>query len=233
MPYRRSYPSKPIASTKESQHPVRKRRPMQKMSLAQLAMQVKSLQKDIEYKVQDTGLTVTAGVAGLSTTPQVVLFNGLNQGDDYNERIGRQVKFSSIYQRISLAANTSAAQPHFVRYILFWYKDPSGAAPTPLQMFGSATPGVNSMLNLNVRKDFVILKDFIWALTPISGGEGLYHENFYLKSSQQTIYNSGNAGTIADIDSYALYAFIWTDTAASATESPGIQVQSRLRYTDN
>lgn len=183
---------------------------------------------NVEYKVQDTNQP-SATVNG---TPTVTLFNALQRGDDYNQRNGRSVKWTSIYQRITAQSSATATTPHYIRYILFWYKDASGVAPTPLQMFGAAAPSINQMMNLNVRKDFIILYDKVIKCNPVTGGSSSNFLKIYKKCSQHTIFNAGNLGTIADIESGALYAFTWSDTSVGI-EMPIMTVQSRLRYIDN
>jgi len=197
---------------------------------AQLWKDVKLIKSavNVEYKVQDT----TQGLTNITTTPVVTLFNGLLRGDDFNQRNGRMVKWTSIYQRITGQSVVTAAVPHYIRYILFWYKDPSGVAPNATQMFGTATPSINAMMNLNVRKDFIILTDMVMRCNPVAGGSSSNFRKIYKKTSMHTVFNGGNAGSIADIESGALYAFTWSDTA-TAGELPQMTVQSRLRYVDN
>lgn len=197
---------------------------------AQLWKDVKMIKSavNVEYKVQDTNQPL----ATVNGTPTVTLFNALQRGDDYNQRNGRSVKWTSIYQRITANSSTTATAPHYIRYVLFWYKDPSATAPTPTQMFGAAAPGINSMMNLNVRKDFVILADLVIKCNPVTGGSSSNFRKIYKKTGMHTIFNASNLGTIADIESGALYAFTWSDTSVGA-EMPLMTVQSRLRYVDN
>lgn len=183
---------------------------------------------NVEYKVQDTNQPL----ATVNQTPTVTLFNALQRGDDYNQRNGRSVKWTSIYQRITAQSSATATSPHYIRYILFWYKDASGVAPTPLQMFGAAAPGLNSMMNLNVRKDFIILYDRVIKCNPVTGGSSSNFLKIYKKCNMHTIFNASSLGTIADIESGALYAFTWSDTS-TGIEMPTLTVQSRLRYVDN
>lgn len=183
---------------------------------------------NVEYKVQDT----TSGPISISSTPIVTLFNGLLRGDDFNQRNGRSVKWTSIYQRMTFEAINTATAPQFVRYILFWVKDPSAAAPTALQMFGTATPNINAMTNLNLRKDFIILLDKVYPLNVYNGGGSLQMDKYYKKTNMHTIFNAGNTGSITDIESGALYAMFWSSTA-TVSERPAGTIQSRCRYVDN
>lgn len=197
---------------------------------AQLYRDVKMLKNaiNVEYKVQDTNQPL----GNVNITPTVTLFNALQLGNDYNQRNGRQVKWTSIYQRLTCQSQSTATVPHYIRYILFWYKDPSASAPTPTQMFGTAAPGINQMMNLNVRKDFIILVDKVFKCNPVTGGSSSNFFKIYKKTNMHTVFNASSLGTIADIESGALYAFTWSDTS-TGIEMPNLTVQSRLRYVDN
>jgi hypothetical protein len=183
---------------------------------------------NVEYKVMEAG----PALASIGTTPSVQLCNGTARGDDYSQRNGRSVKWASIFHRMTVQSNPASTSPHALRFILFWYKDPSGVAPTPLQMFGSATPSINQMMNLNVRKDFEILEDKIVTLNPVTGGPSFKYNNKYIKCNKHTIYNAGSTGLIGDIESNALYYFVFSDTAVLA-EQPYFQIQVRSRFIDN
>lgn len=183
---------------------------------------------NVEFKVHEA----SPALAVVSSTPTVQLCNGLARGDDYTQRNGRSVKWTSIFHRATFQSNALGTIPHAVRFILFWYKDPSGVAPTPLQMFGTATPGINQMMNLNVRKDFNIIADKTFTLNPINGGASFRYFNKYYKTGMHTIFNAGSTGLVSDIESNALYYFVWSDTAV-VNEQPYFQIHVRSRYVDN
>lgn len=191
-----------------------------------LARVVRDLQANVEYKSQDTFTAITPGSA-----PVVTYWSGLLRGDDIGNRIGRQVTWKSIYQRMTIQAVATVTIPHFIRYILFWYKDPSGTAPTPTQMFGAAAPNINAMMNLNTRKDFVILKDQVYRYSPVVGDQSNVFKKIYLKTNVKSIYNAGNTGNITDQESWALYSFTWCETNVAA-ELASVQIQGRNRFVD-
>lgn len=226
MPYRRTYKKK-----KSYRRRGAARGKIYGAAAGQLWKDVKMLKSmiNVEYKVNEA--STIAGSAG--NTPNVLTLTNLIQGTDYNQRNGRSVKWTSIYSRLNFVAAAGAVAPSTVRCILFWCKDPSGVAPTPLQMFGSATPNINAMMNLNVRKDFNIVKDFIVTISPVTGaGTPLVFRKLFKKVSQHTIYNAGNTGTIADQESYSLHWFIWGSNTL-AGNWPVFDVTTRLRYIDN
>ena len=196
----------------------------------QLYKDVKLLKSmlNVEYKVVDTAIVQQS----IPQTPIVTIYNPLQLGTDYTQRNGRQVKFTSLYHRITFQAPATQNIPQFVRFVLFWYKDPSGTAPTPLQMFGSASPNINNMMNLNTRKDFIILEDEILRIDSNSAGSPSQLLNKYFKLDQHTIYGNTSLGTIADIESYALCSFCWS-TGVGAPQQPIIEATVRMRYLDN
>jgi len=197
----------------------------------QLWKDVKMLKSivNVEYKVAEQ--STVGGAVG--NTPNVLTLNALQRGDDYNQRNGRSVKWTSLYSRMTFTANSTATAPVYVRAVLFWAKDPDAVAPTPTQMFGVATPSVNAMMNLNLRKDFVILRDMLIKVVPPTGaGEQSQFRKLFLKLNQHTIYNAGNIGNITDIESYSLHWFIW-GSSPTASNYPTFDIQNRLRFVDN
>jgi len=180
-----------------------------------------------ERKVQDTFYNGTVGTAGAIT-----LFNGLVQGLDNVNRIGRQVTNKSIYQRMTINVGAGAAANQNLRLMLMWVKDPSQTAPTLTTVFGTATPGVNQMMNLNYRNDYVVLLDKTYTLSPLSGGPSCRFDKIYKKCNMKTIYNANNTGGISDIEAGALYIVLLSDVAI-AGNGPNVTIQSRVRFVDN
>lgn len=187
---------------------------------------LKSLTKP-EFKWQDTYNTWNA-----TTAVRFDLLNGLQQGLDAVNRIGREVNWKSFFCRYVVEANTTATNSRQVRLVLVWVKQPNGIALTALQLFGTATPLMNNMFNLNSRGDFKILHDMNIVVSPPAGSPSAIYKKHYQKCQFNTIFNAGNAGTVADIDKGAYYLVSYSSTAV-AGELPVISFQQRSRYLDS
>jgi len=168
-------------------------------------------------------------------------------GVGFENRIGRKTTATQIYIRGKIgienamgtavaAFNTPAQQ---LRMILFVDMQSNGTAPTQAELL--STTGPSAQLNPNSRDRFKILKDKVWVFDPyISGGDSFNRTIASLKIFKklpniETIYrNSAGAGTVADIQTGAIYIFWLGDQAASANPIAGATAFiSRVRYLDN
>lgn len=197
-----------------------------------------------EKKVSDT----SAGVVQVNTTGVITLLHLPVLGSDYNQRVGRKTLVKSIYIRgrvlteasnqvIGTAVLTTSLQ---ARMILLVDKQPNGAAPAVTDVLVTAEPA--SQLNLNNRDRFSILKDKQWSFDPYSYttasgvasmSRQIYSLKCYKKCNVETIFNSTNGGTIADINSGAIY-LMWIGSGAAGTNTDcNAYISARCRYLDN
>lgn len=180
----------------------------------------------------------------INTGGSFTLLNGCIQGSDYSNRIGRKILNASIYIRgivhpeVPAGAATSLTQ--LARMIVFVDMQPNGAAPAVTDLLNSANS--SSQLNLNNRDRFKILRDETYSLgaTTWAAGPALVAAqsptvadvNVFKKLSVETIFNAGNAGTIADMNSGAIYMFwIGNQPAGAGTDGSAI-VSTRIRFLD-
>ena len=194
---------------------------------------------------------IDVGVAtyNIHTTGSFTLLNGSVQGTDFNNRIGRKIICKSVFIRgwvgaevatAALAAGSNESLVQQWRMIIFIDMQPNASAPSVTDLLVSADP--TSQLNLNNRDRFMVVKDKTFmgqnfgkaftAATGIMGSDNSARNVKVFKSlNLETIYNSGNAGTIADINSGALYMF-WIGTRASGTTDGNAILSTRVRFID-
>lgn len=191
----------------------------------QLAKDVWTLKNliNVEFKSSDIyNSTQTAPLAGA-----LVLVNHLTKGDDYNNRDGRQVRFKSLFLNGRVIMHASATHTA-VRMVVFIDKQPNGVVPTATDVLSTATTNlIDAFRNLNNRKRFVILKDARYTLNTDYPEKQI---KYYKKLDMKTIYDDGDAGTIADITTNALYVMWISD---EGTWVPDVRVPARLRFIDN
>lgn len=101
-----------------------------------------------------------------------------------------------------------------------------------------------SHLNPNNRDRFKILWDKQYVFGPIkvdntatqsygwAQGPSVYQVKFFKKMKLETIFNSGSAGTIADIQSGALYLLTIGTTAPGTNTDADFIVTTRVRFDD-
>lgn len=202
-----------------------RKRKFPKKGNAKLAQRVKKLEDNVgkpEFKVIDS-----VGSTAVSTTGTLTLLNGLAEGDSATTRDGRQVLFKSIQMYVRGTLNGSATNTT-IRSIIFLDRQPNEAAPTMAALLATTVAGgVDAFRNLDNRKRFVILHDSRMVVS--TDFPEKVHEH-YKKMKLVTQYDSGNAGTIADITSNSLYMLQVSD---EATNTPTQIFNVRLRFIDN
>jgi len=176
-----------------------------------------------EFKSLD--VTVTAGAA--DTTGTLTLLNGVAPGSDINQRVGRQIMMKSI--QLNFTGIGNASNDSIIRFLVVWDKQCNAAALTIANLLTAAS--VNSTRNLDNRNRFVILADQRMPVN-IAGVEGHYWQTtFYRKLRHPTTFNTGNAGTVADMTTGSIYLVVIGSNVAGATAGT-FNSTSRIRFLD-
>lgn len=167
----------------------------------------------------------------------VFLINGIVQGTDYNQRIGRKVMLKSIFVRFTINAVPAnlALQGDVVRLMIFYDSQANGAAPAITDVLAIAE--YDSPMNLNNRDRFKVLHDkfyTMWANTYAAGIGGILTGNAipkfsqkYIKCNMEEIFG-GTGATIGSIQTGSLWFL-----TISQNEVSGVSLYSRVRYTDS
>lgn len=187
-----------------------------------------------EHKFVD----VTAAGYAADTTGSVTLLNGVAQGDDFNNRQGRQVTMTSISIKGMLQPVDASTNPTYCRLIVVWDNaQNSGSAPVITDLLAQSVS--ESHNNLNNRMRFKILMDEQYAIGGVSntatqayaGAPSVYTVNRYLKLPQGcTTTFSGTGATAGSIQSGAIWMFTIGDQAAGSGGS--FFVATRCRFVD-
>lgn len=181
---------------------------------------------------------IDANVDGASpATGAVFLMNGITQGTDYNQRIGRKVMLKSIFCRwtINVVPANLTLQGDVVRLMIVYDAQANGAAPAITDILQIAE--FDSPMNLNNRDRFKVLHDkfhTMWANTFAAGAGGIINgtaipkfSQKYIKCNMEEIFG-GTGNTIGSIQTGSLYFL-----TISQNEVSGVSLYSRVRYTDN
>jgi len=177
-----------------------------------------------EFKAVD----VHAATA-VTTTPIVVLLNGIARGDDINERTGREVDMRSIQFSAQVRAATTTGVDQTHRVLIVYDRQTNAAAPTMAQVCESAT--IQAPRNLENRKRFSILFDKIYNLNAADESGSSRQIRWYRHLNHPETFNSGDAATVADITTGSVYLIALGTEAAGGT-SGSIDYWSRIRYQD-
>lgn len=187
-----------------------------------------------EFKCVDTSSTN----GSYNQTGALILLNGIAPGTGLNQRSGREVVMKSIEVHFNGKSTDTTGVPASYRCMLVYDRQCNGAAPALADII--ATTGAWNTLsprNLDNRRRFKILMDRVFTVgaqgdtTTAAGCSSRFCDKFYRRLNHPIVFNSGVAGTIADIQTGSLYWITLGDLAAGVTDGEG-SVYARVRYLD-
>ena len=183
---------------------------------------------NVEYKKHDVA---EADQSANSTTPQVRLLNGIELGDDFDQRDGRSIRFKSIEMRLRayLDAGDTGVENATVRVLLVLDTKPRGTLPVWADIVSSTGTTITSSRQMTSRNRFVIKKEFLIDLC--ASGTSIWSQKEYMKVDFHTIFGADGSG-IADIEDNALY-LVFTSSRAALADPPSLDYMVRTRYIDN
>lgn len=167
---------------------------------------------------------------GTTTASTGVLLNGLSQGTTATTRIGRRITMKSMYiqYQINLLPTTTGSSP--LRFLVVYDAQANGAAPAILDIV--LTDELASPMNLGNSRRFKVLCDEVVPCIGTAGPQSYMFKRYIKLGNLNTEFNSGNAGTIADITSGSIYVYTW-GSSGWAVATPGAVLYSRIRFQDS
>lgn len=179
---------------------------------------------------------ITSGAA------TIVLINGVTQGPDETQRIGRQTNMKSIFIRGSVSSAATTSGSGLIRTIIVMDQEVPVASGTGQVMVITdflVSDSLNALNNLNYRKRFKILWDDVQPFAGISSATATQSVGTpnsceiykYISLDETCEFNAQNNGSIADFTKNALYFISYTTNLTTA--APIVQVNTRVRFTDN
>lgn len=180
-----------------------------------------------EWKYLDTTITFPVNDAGT-----VTLLNGMAPGTSATTRVGMNISIKSLECRFNIQPDLAAGSNQVLRFIALLDRQPNGALPSSIADFitPAASYGLRTLAN---RKRFKILMDKTYSLPALEQERSVMQKHWYMKFKRpiNVEYNTGVAGTIADISTNALY-FVGISTLPSGNTDGDCQGVARLRFTD-
>lgn len=181
----------------------------------------------------------------VNTTGSITLLNVPTLGTDMTNRIGRKIILRSVYIRGILRTSgsfnmtTISQQSQLARMLLVWDTQPNGSSPAITDILKAAS--ATSQLNIDSRDRFKVLCDKQFAMGPfvidtvnhygLTSNQQAYAVKKYKKLYLETIFNSTNGGSIADITTGALW-MVWVGSQPAGNDDCIATVTSRLRFSD-
>lgn len=145
-----------------------------------------------------------------------------------------RINIMSLEARFTLQTKAGGGVEQFARGILVLDRQPNGVAPAAITDV-VATNSTVSPRNLANRKRFRIMYDKTWPMgfTTATGSPTSRAFKLYFKFRRPIVvdYNTGNAGTVADISTNSLYWITCGNVANGATTVNG-KHYFRIRFVD-
>jgi len=200
-----------------------------------LSKRIRKIEDNQELKWKDTDIDVVP-LANNPGTAQVILLNGLTQGDTSTTRDGSLVSFTSIQCRAEITSLNSTTSGFVYRILVVRDSQANAAAPLATQIlddsgFGQLMFAPYSRLELG---RFKIVYDKMGHFNHFIANT-VYHVpiKFKKKLSSKTNYGRGNAGTIADIVKNSYYMILLSDQPLGGTSTPIITASVRMYFKDD
>lgn len=179
------------------------------------------------------------------TDVSLLLLNGLAQGDDYYNRIGREVMIHSVHVKFDAIPSSLINPNQVVMAKLIWDLQANGTNPSGTDII-SANANVAAFSsdwsappNLSNRDRFVTL----WEKTMVLNGDSYWsgaavqwtpQRKFfekYKRVNRKTVYG-GTTGAIGSIVTGALYLLLASELA-TVSQCPAVTSgTARIRFTD-
>lgn len=186
-----------------------------------------------ERKVHD----VVQAIYSCNNTGTVTLINGIAQGADFTQRIGRKSTFVAIQLEGILQPSSDLTQPTKCRVLLVYDSQPNGVLPPVSDIFDQATS--TAFMNLDFRDRFKVLHDCNVSLAQTTdtgatlnavGAPTVHNLSVYKRINLPTIW-SGTTNAIGDIQTGAFYLVTIGNNAA--TTGYDLVCSTRMRFVDN
>jgi len=174
----------------------------------------------------------TAATYAVDSAGSLALLNGLVPGTGATERIGQKITIRSLELRAYNYVTPATGEDQLHRMLIVLDRQTNAAALTIAGVLQSAN--VYSPRNLQNRKRFKILYDKMFNLNAAAEPGSRRALKMYMKLRRPIIadYNTGNAGTVADIVTNSLY-LINLGTNPAGVTAGGSNSWIRMRYSDD
>jgi len=189
-----------------------------------------------EMKSNDTHAVavLNAGVGN------IYLLNGILQGDEVNNREGRQICVKSIALRALFTGEDGSTDQNAVRCLIVLDRSSNGGTPLYRDVIdwidsGSTdVGGPTAFMNLNNRQRFKILFDSFFPFPGGGNGASQFPSviNKYITTQIITTYN-GTGITAASLSTNSLWLMFMDTKAVATTVGARVNFTCRVRYTDS
>lgn len=191
---------------------------------------VRKLRKQVEVKEINTNgnSNMLVGASGTWAATGQFLLNPLAQGTTKLTRIGDKINMKDLLLRYRIERDATETNGFGARVVIFLdRKTVGGVAPVVTDLF--LTDNYLAPLNRANAGRFAILHD---EFVSFDNDEFTKADKIYLdlKRTGTVHYGRGNAGTVADITTGALW--LWINCYDFSVAGANVQINSRVKFSD-
>lgn len=211
------------------------------MTLARKVKRVVSRMEETKYIATEFSQVPSSAASSVN------LMNGMGQGVTRATRLANRIRNSSLFLNVTVEPSAGAILGTRVRFMVVLDTQPNGVALAGLDLMQPGTLLANafyapynpntvpSRYRILLDKQIVMQQGVVAQFTPGTGATTAIAQQpkFFRKRillKQQTKYNEGVAGTIADINDNALWVVSFSSQAALF--APAIFIQSTFKFKD-
>jgi hypothetical protein len=177
----------------------------------------KSLKMKVKLPKQpvDTKAVTNAVSQVCDTTGAITLLDGIAPGTAINQRLGIKVTLDRLEGVLEMGVTSATGTDQYQRWAVVLDKQPNGSAAAITDVYENTSPAAAK--NLANMHRFQILKEVLLPLNASAepGSKRTFKVSIPLNSN--VIFNAGNAGTVADIVTNAVYLITTGSNVAGAT----------------
>jgi hypothetical protein len=167
------------------------------------------------YPTSPSKVLVANGGILSNSTGAISLLNGIAPGFTIDGRLGRVVTLKQIKLDVQALVTPVTGVDQYNRFLVVYDHQPNGAALTILQVLNSVN--VISARNFDNSARFEVLCDELHHLNASAEPDSNISFKVKIRRPLQTVFNSGTAGTIADIATGSLYVISIGSEVAGGT----------------
>jgi hypothetical protein len=204
----------------------------QRKRAVRLSQRRRNVRRNMGPRIQSEVKSLTTSVSqGCDTTGAVTLLDGMVQGTSAITRVGRQIVVRSVELSLAMHVTPTTGLDQIDRFLLIYDRQSNGVAPTIQDVLESNS--VFALPNKNNALRFVILMDVVKAVNASTESDSDVVTGRVVRRCNKLVqFNSGNAGTVADIATGGMF-LITMGTLDAGVTAGSLIGRVRVNFTDS
>lgn len=166
-----------------------------------------------------------------NTSGAIQLLNGIAQGTDFTQRVGRKFTMTSIYIRMIIQNGTTQVPNNIARWMVVYDKQTNSNALTIANVLAAVSTTAPN--NLDNRDRFVVIYDKCHNIGATGGND---NQKVFIRKFRRCnleVTNSGTGNTVGSIATGSLYFITVGDVVPGTTASTVTAGTVRIRFKED